>query len=83
VCVWARTRADGAGPISEDSRATRPPSSSTLIATGSAVLALKVLTMPFDNIDRSVQLPMKMPPTWWSVTTALASSPLRTPTINS
>ena len=81
--VWANTRADGAGPISEDSRATRPPSSSTLTATGSAVLAARFFTKPFVSIDRSVQLPMKMPPTWWFATTSLASSPLRTPTINS
>jgi hypothetical protein len=83
VCIRASAFADGAGPISLDSRATRPPSSSTLTATGSAVLALKFLTMPFVNIDRSVQLPMKMPPTWLLATTAWASSPLRTPTISS
>src|SRR3984957_16833230 len=69
--------------MSLDSRATRPPSSSTLTATGSAVLALKFLTMPFVNIDRSVQLPMKMPPTWLLATTAWVSSPLRPPTTNS
>ncbi len=34
-------------------------------------------------MDRSVSLPMRMPPTWKSVTTALASAASRTPTISS
>lgn len=35
------------------------------------------------SIDRSVQLPTKIPPTLWSSTTARASAPPRTPTISS
>ena len=38
---------------------------------------------PSDSIDRSVQLPMKMPPTWWFSTTARASAAPVTPTISS
>ena len=35
-----------------------------LLTRGSAVLTLRPLTRLGPNIDRSVQLPMKMPPTW-------------------
>ena len=38
---------------------------------------------PSDSIDRSVQLPTMMPPTWWSATTARASAAPVTPTISS
>ena len=39
VWVWASTRGDGWRPISPASRDTRPPSSSTLTATGSGPAA--------------------------------------------
>lgn len=35
------------------------------------------------SIERSVQLPIMMPPTWWLPTTARASAALRTPTMSS
>ena len=38
---------------------------------------------PSDSIDKSVQLPTMMPPTWWSATTARASAAPVTPTISS
>jgi hypothetical protein len=38
---------------------------------------------PSDSIDRSVQLPMKMPPTWCASTTARASAAPVTPTMSS
>src|SRR5258708_6228345 len=38
---------------------------------------------PSESIDRSVQLPMKMPPTWWLSTTARASAAPVTPTMSS
>ena len=56
-------RADGAGPISDDSRETRPPSSSTLTANGSGPRFAIPANDPSVSIDRSVQLPIMMPPT--------------------
>ena len=80
----AGARGDGWLPISPASRETRPPSSSTLTANASGpAAAVMSPSEPSVSIDLSVQLPMKMPPTWLSATTALASAPLRTPTINS
>ena len=38
---------------------------------------------PSDTIDKSVQLPIMMPPTWWVSTTARASAASLTPTISS
>ena len=84
--VWlaASTRGDGWLPISPASRDTRPPSSSTLTASGSGPAeAAMLVSEPSESIDRSVQLPMKMPPTWWLSTTARASSAPVTPTISS
>ena len=64
--VWpaANTRAEGWLPIRSASRETRPPSSSTLTASGSGPVAAMPAMVPSESIDRSVQLPMKMPPTW-------------------
>ena len=84
--VWlaASTRGDGWLPISPASRDTRPPSSSTLTASGSGPAdAAMSASDPSESIDRSVQLPMKMPPTWWLSTTARASAAPVTPTISS
>ena len=84
VLVWASTRGDDWLPIRPASRDTRPPSSSTLTASGSgpAEPAMSA-SEPSDSIDRSVQLPIMMPPTWWSATTARASAAPVTPTISS
>ena len=84
--VWlaASTRGDGWLPISPASRDTRPPSSSTLTASGSGPAdAAMSVSDPSESIDKSVQLPMKMPPTWWLSTTALASAAPVTPTMSS
>ncbi len=62
--VCASTRADGAGPMSDASRSTRPPSSSTLTASGSGPGVGVVGQRAVGQHRRSVQLPMKMPPTW-------------------
>ena len=85
VWVWASTRADGPRPpISDLNRDTRPPSSSTPTASGSGPAPAAIsASAPSVNIDKSVSLPMMMPPTWRSVTTALASAASRTPTISS
>src|SRR5262249_48565954 len=76
-------RGDGAGPISDDSRLTRPPSSSTLTAAGSGPGEVIWGSAPLVSIERSGQPPMKVPPTWYFATTARASSASVTPTINS
>ena len=84
VLVWASTRGEGWLPISDDNRWTRPPSSSTLTASANGPAAPAISGIePSVSIDRSVQLPMKMPPTWLSVTTARASAAFCTPTIKS
>ena len=81
--VAASTLGDGWVPMRLDRRCTRPPSSSTLTASGSGPPAFESSgKVPSDNIDRSVQLPMKMPPTWWSTTTLRASAAPVTPTIS-
>src|SRR5262249_29243503 len=77
------TRGDGADPSSDLSRDTRPPSSSTLTASGSGpALPAMSASGPWKS-DRSVQLPMKVPPTWKPLTTARASSAFFTPTMSS
>jgi hypothetical protein len=47
----------------EDSLETRPPSSSTLTASGSGPMLAISAMVPSLSIDRSVQLPTMMPPT--------------------
>ncbi len=83
VMVWASTRGDGCSPIRAARRDTRPPSSSTLTASGSGLAAAAMSASGAPIIDRSVQLPIMMPPTRWLSTTARASSAPVTPTINS
>ena len=51
-------------PINDLNRDTRPPSSSTLTASGSGPAAPAMSASGPLKIDRSVQLPMKIPPTW-------------------
>ena len=83
VMVCASTRGDGWLPIMPASRDTRPPSSSTLTASGSGLAEAAMSASGAPIIDRSVQLPIMMPPTCWLSTTARASSAPVTPTINS
>ena len=64
LLVRASTRGEGWEPIRLDSRDTRPPSSSTLTANGSGPAPAAISdSEPSDSIDRSVQLPIMMPPT--------------------
>jgi hypothetical protein len=57
VFVCASTRGDGCFPIRLDSRDTRPPSSSVLMASGSGPADATTLASGAPIIDRSVQLP--------------------------
>ena len=83
LLVCASTRGDGWLPIRPARRDTRPPSSSTLTASGSGLADAAMSANGAPIIDRSVQLPIMMPPTWWLSTTARASSAPVTPTISS
>ena len=67
----------------EASRDTRPPSSSTLTPSGSAVADPAIPASGAPSIERSVQLPIMMPPTLCSATAACASAAPVTPTISS
>ena len=83
VIVCASTRGDGWLPIRSARRDTRPPSSSTLTASGNGFAEAAMSASGAPIIDRSVQLPIMMPPTCWLATTARASSAPVTPTISS
>ncbi len=72
--VRATSRADGSGPNSWSTRDTRPPSSSMVTMSGTALASATCAASPFASIDSSVQLPMKMPPMPSDFTTSRASA---------